>query len=158
MTKYTPKINDLCIFTDGAAKNNKKDTNAGFGIYIPKVKLEYGKYMKGTNNQAELEAIDRSLYLLTKKFFHENTVYICTDSQYCITVINSDKTYSINMDVINECRKYLNIAKKTYNIVFYHVSAHTGGKDFISISNAKADEIASWCAKNKKDYNERTKN
>ena len=64
------KPKPLLCFTDGAAKSNSKNANAGWGVYIPKFKYFNSGSMKGTNNQAELEAVKQLLtYLSTINLF-----------------------------------------------------------------------------------------
>lgn len=138
------KPKPLLCFTDGAAKSNGKHANAGWGVFIPKFKYYNSGSMKGTNNQAELEAVRQLLlYLSTINLY--SSVLIYTDSKYVIGIFVNNNKYKLNAELIKEIIKLREDIK--VKVGFKHVKAHTNKKDFISKCNAVADKLASDAAK-----------
>lgn len=140
------------IFTDGSysIKNNK--IYCGYGIYFPngEYKNVSKKFKKEplTNNRAELYAIYKSLKIC-KKISNENKIEkinIYSDSEYCVKIYtiwfdkwkNNNKNYK-NKDIID---KTISIIKNFNNVDFIHIRSHTNKKDYKSIGNEKADELA----------------
>lgn len=140
---------ELSIFTDGSALGNSKDAPAGWAMFIPYNKLLISKGMLGTNNQAELEAIRYSLWYIKnhlddfKDIIHDHNIYLLSDSEYSINVIIGKYKAKLNKDKILTCKILLkDIEKQGYKIVFTHVIAHTGGKDYVSYNNNIVDVAA----------------
>ena len=139
--KSRPK--PLLCFTDGAAKSNAKNANAGWGVYIPKFKYYNSGSMKGTNNQAELEAVKQLLLYLSEIDLF-SSVLIYTDSKYVIGIFVDNNKYKVNVDLINEIKELRKNIK--VKVGFKHVEAHTKKTDFISRCNAVVDKLASDAA------------
>ena len=141
--QHKSKPKPLLCFTDGAAKSNAKNANAGWGIYIPKFKYYNSGSMKGTNNQAELEAVKQLLlYLSNIDLF--SSVLIYTDSKYVIGIFVDNNKYKVNIELIDEIKELRKNIK--VKVGFKHVEAHTKKTDFISRCNAVADKLASDAA------------
>lgn len=139
----------LNIFTDGSLRDGK----CGYGIYFPNG--EYKNISKKfilepiTNNRAELYAIYVSMKIcrkLEKEGNEYDEICIYSDSEYSVNTINkwydmwkkNGKKYK-NGDIIDKIMKKI---EKMQNVKVIFVRAHTGKKDFYSISNDKADELA----------------
>jgi len=134
------------IFTDGSYMGEDK---CGYGIYFPNAEYKNisKKFTKPplTNNRAELYAIYKALKIIQRmKFVGEAIIY--TDSKYCMnsitlwydTWIKTGKEYK-NKDLLDRIMKNM---KKMNNVQFKHVRAHSGKKDYFSISNDHADNLA----------------
>lgn len=145
------------IFTDGSCINNGKNfARCAIGIYFPKKEFENvskeitSTKINKTNQTAELLAILKSLKI-TKKVDKEIKIKIYTDSLYCINSLtkwyyaweknnwlNSNKKQVKNKEIIQKIIKYI----KKKNIDFVHVRSHTHKKDYYSINNDIADQLA----------------
>lgn len=139
-TKFT-------IFTDGSALNNSQQAPAGMAVYIPSRKILLSKGMIATNNQAELEAIRYALWYFTKRFMNavipDKKVYLFTDSEYSMNVIQGKVKAKVNGNKIYVCQQLVKeIENKGLKVVFQHVMAHTKRKDFISVNNDIVDQEA----------------
>ncbi len=147
------------IFCDGACVGNgSARARAGFGLYV---KLD-GKYFTEvsealdrselqTNQRAELHALQRALEFAAES---PHDVRIFTDSMYSINCITNwaegwsrhnwcksgTKEEIQNKDLIIPSYKlWLGVKDKT---TIEHVRAHTGGADWKSRGNQRADELA----------------
>ena len=144
------KIN---IYTDGSLiKKNINESIAGYGIYIPDLKImkafnlnEHNK----THNRAELWAIITSIKYFTKESNIELNIY--TDSQYCIWICTSTgEKYKKNNyldskgnDVKNrDLVEIIMDLRSHYNIKMHHVRSHTNKTDQHSLGNKFADKLA----------------
>lgn len=129
------------IFTDGSALKNQSNAPAGWAFYIPSIDYLHAEGMYGTNNQAELTAIYKAIcYVMNMK---QKEVLIYSDSQYSIDVITGAKKASKNKELIKDIQLLIsNLKEAEMNIKFKHIDAHTGKKDYISISNDKVDKAA----------------
>lgn len=150
-------MDDIIVFTDGACTaNGGKNAKGGIGVYFPNAELENisEKFTQSpiTNQRAELSAIYKALKLITDKL-EFNKIIIITDSRYSIKSLTewiknweknewktANKKPVKNLDLI---KPIYSILKKYDNrIKFNHVRSHTGKKDFNSLGNAMADELA----------------
>lgn len=144
------------IFTDGSFSNKKSGPKAGYGIYFPNKELpdisRKFSHPPLTNQRAELYAIYVAL-ILVDKFLKFDNVIIYSDSMYsikCATswikdwVTNNWKTATnkpvMNQDILKPL--YYLLQKFKNKLEFIHVASHTGKKDYKSIGNAKADQLA----------------
>ena len=87
------------IYCDGSAKaNGTKDNAAGFGVcaLVPderswtgsRIDYLYNKQFIGaTNNQMELKALIKALYLARSKYINDLCI-IKSDSAYCVNIFN----------------------------------------------------------------------
>ena len=138
------------IFTDGRALNNKAEAPAGMALYIPSKKILISKSMISTNNQAELEAIRFALWFFKERIpnnesIPDNILYIFTDSAYSINAITGKwKKLKENLAKINVCKMLIRQIEEErgVKVIFIHVKAHTGKKDFVSLNNNIVDQEA----------------
>lgn len=139
---------EFCIFTDGSALGNSKESPAGYAMYIPCVKKLLSKGMFGTNNQAELNAIKFTLWYVKENIEYfknkiKNGIYILTDSLYSMNCVLGKYKAKANINLIVICRQfYEDLKNMGYNVEFHHVAAHTGKKDFVSYCNNIVDMSA----------------
>lgn len=140
-------MEEFYIFTDGSAIDNQQNACAGSAIFIPTVKRLWSKGMRGTNNQAELNAIQMALYYMTKKYSElevkDNRIFIASDSEYAINVVFKNYNAKTNLGLITRCKNLIKeLEGLEYEIVPIHVTAHSGGNDFMSINNDIVDKAA----------------
>lgn len=143
----------LRCFTDGAAKSNSKNACAGWAYFIPKFKLIESGSMRGTNNQAELEAIRRlllHLHSIKDKLF--SNICIFSDSKYSINAITGVNKAKLNKEIIEEIKELRSTLGK--KVAFEYVEAHTNKDDYLSKCNAVVDKAASEAASNLKNEKE----
>lgn len=142
----------LRCFTDGASKGNTKNSNAGYAYYIPKLNIKYSNTMKGTNNQAELQAVMRLLYFIKFKLNKNsgyNLIIVYTDSKYVIGSMSDNKIVK-NKEIINEIKSIrMSLLKSNIKTVFEHVKGHSKKDEFLSKCNNIVDKLASDAAKGK---------
>lgn len=144
----------LYTYTDGAAKGNSKDSDAGWGVFIPEfVFKDYG-FLIGTNNIAELYAILRLLEILkTFKFIglieKDRLVVINTDSKYSIGVLDEGNKVNANKELVKHIKDLrLNLLTK-YGIktTFNYVPGHSKKDTMTAKCNNVVDMLASESAK-----------
>lgn len=78
------------IFTDGGCEPNPGEAGSGIAVYRKTVleELWYGLYNpKGTNNTAELNALNQALLMAANEIKHDRSVAIYCDSKYSIQCI-----------------------------------------------------------------------
>ena len=157
----------LIIYTDGSLVKKGSNIYCGYGIYFPN--HEYKPISRKfthepiTNNRAELYSILKSIIIaniINLERIKNNQepiklVKIYSDSEYSVKTFNewlpkwkkNKKEYK-NSDIINEISTLIDIVQ--FKIIFTHVRAHTGKKDFHSLSNDIVDELAKKGAFRKK--------
>jgi ribonuclease HI len=158
-SETSPHSNDcLIIFTDGACKGNgTKNAKAGYAALFPNHShLDISEPLLGevkTNNRAEFMACIRGLEQCEKEDAGlGKTAYIYTDSELLMKTVTRwmkgwkqnnwlkpDGTPVMNIDLVQRL-DYLSARRK---IIWKHVSAHTNRTDWMSVWNAKVDELAS---------------
>ena len=145
------------IFTDGSCiKKINQIPKCGYGVYFPNKELsDISKPFtvgEPTNQRAELYAIYKGIKKVVLNFEIEQ-LNIYTDSEYSIKSLtiwinnwkqnnwkNANKKEVANQDLIKKIDIYLQ--KYIGKIFFHHVRSHTGKKDYASIGNSKADDLA----------------
>ena len=149
--------NIIYVYTDGSCYGNgKKISFSGSGVYFGKgdsrnVSLPI---VNGTNNIAELCAINKAIELLRPEIESKQNIVIISDSKYSIRCFTDwgDKCHKRhwkhktnpngripNMDFFKEAYYYL----KTYpNVKFHHIYSHTHAQDVHSLGNEQADILA----------------
>ena len=155
-----PIKTSLCVFIDGSAINNgKHNCRASYAAVFPHHEnlnisgvLSNNTSNTPTNNRAEymacIKALEQvNLYDPSGEIFLE----IYSDSKLLIDSMtkwisnwrrNGWKTIN-NRDVLNkDLLETLDELLKKRKVVWEHVRAHTGYKDFKSIWNDKADQMA----------------
>jgi ribonuclease HI len=155
---------DIVCFSDGSClKNGCSDASAGYACVFPhhpkhtmQCKLVKTEIHPVTNNRAEYMAL---IFAIKESKIIDPTgrkpLYFYTDSQLLINTATkwitswkkkgwrkADGEHVLNLDLVTEIDKLL--AER--HVTFKHVAAHTGGQDWYSIHNAKADELAKIAA------------
>jgi ribonuclease HI len=130
---------DTKIFTDGGCEPNPGEAGSGIAVYRNDVvdELWYGLYNpKGTNNTAELNALNQALVMAKDEIIKEKSVAIFCDSKYsiqCITqwAINWEKKGWIkkggeikNLELIKEMFALHQLLKDKVQVL--HVNGHVG--------------------------------
>lgn len=151
--------NIINVFTDGSCiqkTKNKKNRPAGYACVFPEYpQMNYAAKLQGvekTNNRAEYTACIAALKIAEKidpQFV--KVVYVFTDSELMINSLTkwlpgwkakgwkkADGAPVKNVDLL----KLLDDLLKRRTVVFRHVKAHTGKKDWASIHNDMADVMA----------------
>ena len=144
------------VFTDGSRILKENNFYGGYGIYFgdDDKRNKSEPYTDGeiTNNRAELFAILESLNILQKEIKEKKIINIFTDSEYSLKSVTEwykkwekekwkDKEGNIrkNIDYIIPISSIL---ENNRNINIKHIYSHTGKKDFMSVGNEKADNLA----------------
>jgi ribonuclease HI len=147
----------IYVYTDGGCYGNgKKISFAGSGIYFDKddPRNTALPITKGTNNIAELCAINKAIEILQSDIEKKKNIVIISDSKYSIRCFTDwgDKCHKRNwkhathpkgripnMQFFREAYYYL---KKYPNVKFHHVYSHTHAQDIHSLGNEQADILA----------------
>ena len=148
---------DVSIYCDGACEPNPG--NAGSGVVLYRngelAELWYGLYNSaGTNNTAELNALREALRMAEVELEADQTVEICSDSQYSIQCVR-DWAPSWerrgwkkaggeikNLEIIQACYEIYQRIKAEVHLT--HVAAHVGTE-----GNELADRMAMYGAQQK---------
>ena len=156
----------ICVFIDGSAINNGKyNCRASYAVVFPNHEnlnisgvLNNNTNISPTNNRAEYMACIKALEQM-KLYDPSGTIFleIYSDSKLLIDSMtkwisnwkkNGWKTTN-NTDVLNkDLLIILDNLLKERKVVWEHVKAHTGYKDFKSIWNDKADTLAKQAINN----------
>jgi ribonuclease HI len=124
----------LELWTDGACSGNPGPMGIGIVAIDGGKRKEHGEYLgSGTNNIAELTAIDRALDLVGADA-ETRHVRIYTDSAYSIGVLSKGWKAKANQELIARMRKRL---AKLPDVEFVKVSGHAGVPE-----NERCDELA----------------
>ena len=124
----------LELWTDGACSGNPGPMGIGVVAIDGGKRRELGEYLGvGTNNIAELTAIDRALDLAGADL-GKRPVRIYTDSAYSIGVLSKNWKAKANQELIARMRRRL---AGLHNIEFVKVSGHAGVPE-----NERCDELA----------------
>ena len=124
----------LELWTDGACSGNPGPMGIGVVAIDGGKRRELGEYLGvGTNNIAELTAIDRALDLAGADL-GKRPVRIYTDSAYSIGVLSKNWKAKANQELIARMRRRL---AGLSNIEFVKVSGHAGIPE-----NERCDELA----------------
>uniref|UniRef100_A0A6C0EL83 Ribonuclease H n=1 Tax=viral metagenome TaxID=1070528 RepID=A0A6C0EL83_9ZZZZ len=148
-----PSNNGICVYTDGGCYGNGNIISyGGYGIYFgDNDSRNVSKLIKGscTNNICELNAILEVLDILKSEMDKNIEIHIYSDSEYSIKAFTTsgDKYHRklwnpkpSNMELIK--KGYYLIKSKRNTIHFHHVYSHTNINDIHSLSNEKADKLA----------------
>ena len=125
---------DIVIWTDGACTGNPGPMGIGVVIIKKDERQEFGDFIgKGTNNIAELTAIQRALESIEPEK-RKQSIIIHTDSSYCIGVLSKNWKAKANIELIASIKKLI----ATFSIVsFNKVKGHAGIPD-----NERCDQLA----------------
>jgi ribonuclease HI len=149
------------VFTDGACINNgKPNAKAGIGVFLSENdtrNVSRRVIGKQTNNVAELSAILEVFSILEEEIERGDIINIYSDSKYSI---NSFTLWAIKWEQNNWTKKEWNKSTKTSiqnlelikrgyelfnkynNVNIFHIKAHTGLSDELSVGNENADRLA----------------
>lgn len=130
---------NIKIFTDGACEPNPGEAGSGIAIYQDNslAELWYGLYNpNGTNNTAELNALQQALLTAQQETGKGKSVAIFCDSMYSIQCVtqwaygwekkgwNRGKKEIKNLEIIQEMFALYNTLKD--EIMVFHVPGHAG--------------------------------
>ena len=131
---HTTSGHALELWTDGACSGNPGPMGIGVVAIDGGKRRELGEYLGvGTNNIAELTAINRALDLAGDDL-GKRPVRIYTDSSYSIGVLSKNWKAKANQELIARMRRRLT---GLHNIEFVKVSGHAGIPE-----NERCDELA----------------
>lgn len=124
----------IYVYTDGGINGNPGDAGAGIYIIFPGYQQEISKFVGvGTNNFAELRAIEEALIELKK--MKNKRIVLFSDSKYSIGALNKNWKLKKNQDLIARIKL---IMLKFRDLRMIHVKGHAG-----IYGNEKADKLAS---------------
>jgi ribonuclease HI len=130
VTPIEIKPGAIIAYTDGACTGNPGPAGLGVVIIKPAGRSELYEYLgEGTNNIAELVAIERAIELTAP-----DDVVVHTDSQYAIGVLSKGWKAKANTELIMRIRALL--SGRT-GVDFVYVPGHAGVP-----LNERADELA----------------
>ena len=125
----------LDLWTDGACSGNPGPMGIGVVAVDGGKRREHGEYLGvGTNNIAELTAIDRAIDLAGAEA-GTRRLRIHTDSAYSIGVLSKGWKAKANQELIARMRRRL---ASLPNVEFVKVSGHSGIPE-----NERCDQLAS---------------
>jgi ribonuclease HI len=124
------------VWTDGACSGNPGPMGIGVVVLFDGQRVEHGEYLGlGTNNIAELVAIERGLQLATEGGRDGGRpIRIHTDSSYSIGVLSKNWKAKANQELIARMRRML-AARSGVTLV--KVAGHGGVPE-----NERCDELA----------------
>jgi ribonuclease HI len=126
--------NAIIIYTDGACTGNPGPAGIGVVIVDGTKRKELSQYLgQGTNNIAELTAIERALTALRAADRHR-PIRLHTDSSYSIGVLTKGWKAKANQQLIARIRA---LTSEFEQLVFVKVRGHSG-----ILENERADELA----------------
>ena len=147
----------IIVFTDGSCLDNASEISfGGIGIHYANKELddvsEPFLIKPITNQRAELYAIYKAIDDITKRLEFE-TIIVYSDSEYSIKSLTqwihkwkannwkkSDGKPVKNRDIIEPIYEIMSSYKD--KIKFTHVKSHSKKKDFASIGNEHANDLA----------------
>jgi len=127
----------LQIWTDGACSGNPGPMGIGVVVIDGKEREEVGEYLGvGTNNIAELVAIERGLAVATKRVVDnpERRVRVFSDSSYAIGLLGKGWKAKANQELVARLRRKLAAFPAT--VEFVKVAGHAGVPE-----NERCDEL-----------------
>lgn len=125
------------IWTDGACSGNPGPMGIGVVIIDGKEREEAGEFLgSGTNNIAELVAIERGLALATKRVVTnpDRRVRVYSDSSYAIGLLDKGWKAKANQEVVARIRRKLTAFPAA--VEFVKVAGHAGVPE-----NERCDEL-----------------
>lgn len=136
-TKVSPTDPETVhVWTDGACTGNPGPMGIGVVVLHGKQRVELGEFLgDGTNNIAELTAIERGLDLVAEAFpSTQPPLRIYTDSQYSIGVLGLGWKAKANQELVGRLRQRLGTVGR---FEFVKVAGHAGVPE-----NERCDELA----------------
>jgi ribonuclease HI len=125
------------IWTDGACSGNPGPMGIGVVVIDGTKRKEHGEYLgTGTNNIAELVAIERGLTLAAEVIAgdRDRPLRVYSDSSYAIGLLDKGWKAKANQELVARIRK---VVAQTSHLAFVKVSGHAGVPE-----NERCDELA----------------
>jgi ribonuclease HI len=125
------------IWTDGACSGNPGPMGIGVVVIDGGQRTEIGEYLgTGTNNIAELVAIERGLALAHEvtKGDRERPLRVYSDSSYAIGLLDKGWKAKANQELVARIRK---LVSRSPRLAFVKVAGHAGVPE-----NERCDELA----------------
>jgi ribonuclease HI len=124
------------VWTDGACTGNPGPMGIGVVVLADGGRQERGEFLgTGTNNIAELTAIERGLHMADKLApDHTRPIRVYSDSAYSIGVISMGWKAKANQELVARLRK---LAGQFPDLTFVKVAGHAGVPE-----NERCDELA----------------
>jgi ribonuclease HI len=125
------------IWTDGACSGNPGPMGIGVVVIDGSKRKEHGEYLgTGTNNIAELVAIERGLALAAELTAgaSDRTMRVYSDSSYAIGLLDKGWKAKANQELVARIRRAV---AATPRLAFVKVSGHAGVPE-----NERCDELA----------------
>lgn len=124
----------ISVYTDGACQPNPGKAGVGAVLLYGDHRREISEYIgEGTNNIAELKAIEIALKAIKRK---DIPVVVYSDSKYAINVLTGEHRASANIDLVVDMT-YLLCSFKDINL--HWIKGHSG-----NVNQDRADELANY--------------
>lgn len=134
----------IIAYADGACSGNPGPAGVGIVVIDGKSRRELSRYLgEGTNNIAELSAIELALELIEA---HERPVRVYTDSQYAIGVLTKGWKAKANQELVARVRKRVAGFK---DLALHYVRGHSGiplneRADALAVQAVQTRETGAW--------------
>jgi len=125
------------IWTDGACSGNPGPMGIGVVVIDGSKRKEHGEYLgSGTNNIAELVAIERGLSLAVELTAgdRDRPMRVYSDSSYAIGLLDKGWKAKANQELVARIRK---LVAQSSRLAFVKVAGHAGVPE-----NERCDELA----------------
>ena len=123
--------NALIVYTDGACTGNPGPMGIGVVVVDGKERRELSEYLGvGTNNIAELTAIERALAICPR----DRTVLVHSDSAYALGLLGKNWKAKANQELVARLRK---LAAEFKDVRWVKVAGHAGVPE-----NERCDQLA----------------
>ncbi len=133
-----PPKNAIVVYTDGACSGNPGPMGIGVVIVDGKERREVSEFLgEGTNNIAELTAIERALLICPR----DRTVIVHSDSAYALGLLGKNWKAKANQQLVARLRK---LAAEFKDVRWVKVAGHSGVPE-----NERCDELATGAIKSK---------
>ena len=134
-----PTADAVIVYTDGACTGNPGPMGIGVVIVDRGQRKEVSEYLGvGTNNIAELTAIERALQLSPR----DRTVIVHSDSAYALGLLGKNWKAKANQELVARLRK---LAAEFKDVRWVKVRGHAGVPE-----NERCDELATGAIDKKK--------
>jgi ribonuclease HI len=131
-----PPGDAVIVYTDGACTGNPGPMGIGVVIVDGKERKELSEYLgMGTNNIAELTAIERALESCPR----DRTVIVHSDSSYALGLLGKNWKAKANQELVARLRK---LASQFRDVRWVKVAGHAGVPE-----NERCDQLATGAIK-----------